>query len=399
MSVPVVRLGDVCELNPRAPKNISDDVPVSFLPMSAVSEDGHVAFEETRRYGEVKKGYTYFERGDVLVAKITPCFENGKAAPTGSIQNKLGFGSTEFHVLRPSPDVDAKYVFYLLWNERFRTIGEKGMTGSAGQKRVPADLLRRLEIPLPPLDEQKRIAAILDKADALRRQRRQALALLDSLTQSIFLEMFGDLIENARSFPAGRISDWVADFETGKNLAPDPDNSEPLSNRVLKVSAVTSGRFNPEESKPLPMKYVVPSHHFVRFGDLLFSRANTSELIGATALVSQQCERLVLPDKIWRFIWKGENHPNPVFIHGLFSSAPFRAALSKRATGTSGSMKNISKEKVLGIACGIPTRVLQDEFAHKVDKLGQARDFCEQQLSAIETGFASLQHRAFSGQL
>ena len=267
------------------------------------------------------------------------------------------------------------------------------------QPNISQDTIRKTRVFLPPLDEQKRIAAILDKADALRRQRRQALALLDSLTQSIFLEMFGDLIENAKSFPAGRISDWVADFETGKNLAPDRDNSEPLSNRVLKVSAVTSGRFNPEESKPLPMKYVVPSHHFVRFGDLLFSRANTSELIGATALVSQQCERLVLPDKIWRFIWKGENPPNPVFIHGLFSSAPFRAALSKRATGTSGSMKNISKKKVLGIACGIPTRGLQDEFAHKVNKLGQARDFCEQQLSAIETGFASLQHRAFSGQL
>ena len=214
MSVRAARLGDVCEVNPRTPKGISDDTVVSFLPMSAVSEGGFVSSEETRTFGTVKKGYTYFERGDVLVAKITPCFENGKAAPTDKITNQLGFGSTEFHVVRPSREVDAKYVFYLLWNDKFRAVAGKGMTGSAGQKRVPADLLKRLEIPLPPLDEQKRIAAILDKADLLRQKRRQAIALLDSLTQSIFLEMFGDPVSNPKGWAWAKLGE-VGNLDRG----------------------------------------------------------------------------------------------------------------------------------------------------------------------------------------
>jgi type I restriction enzyme S subunit len=395
----MARLGDVCEINPRAPKDIADETVVSFLPMSAVSEGGFVSTEEMRAYKDVKKGYTYFERGDVLIAKITPCFENGKAALADKISSQLGFGSTEFHVVRPSPDVDAKYVFYLLWNDKFRAVAEKGMTGSAGQKRVPADLLKRFELPLPPLDEQKRIAAILDKADQLRQKRRHAIALLDSLTQSVFLEMFGNVIENDKLLPFGEISDWVANFETGKNLAPDPDNSDPLSYRVLKVSAVTSGIFKPKEAKALPKKYTPPPSHIVKKGDLLFSRANTAELIGATAIVNGDYSRIVLPDKIWRFVWNVKKQPNSVFMHGLFSSSAFREEISKRASGTSGSMKNISKAKVLSIRVGQPDRFTQDKYAERIEAANGCRLRCINQLSIFEAQFASLQHRAFTGQL
>src|SRR5882672_4670728 len=159
----VARLDDVCEINPRMPKTLADDDVATFLPMAAVSEDGHIDFEEQREVREVKKGYTYFERGDVLVAKITPCFENGKATRTISLNTAVGFGSTEFHVLRAGKGIDRSYLFHMIWNSKFREVGAKNMTGSAGQRRVPADFLKRLEIPLPPLDKQRRIAAILDK--------------------------------------------------------------------------------------------------------------------------------------------------------------------------------------------------------------------------------------------
>src|SRR5262249_52376355 len=115
--------------------------------------------------------------------------------------NPIGFGSTEFHVLRAGKEIDRSYLFHMIWNSKFREAGAKNMTGSAGQKRVPADFLKRLEIPLPTLDKQRRIAAILDKADALRRKRKRAIGLLDSLTQSIFIEMFGDPVSNPKSFP------------------------------------------------------------------------------------------------------------------------------------------------------------------------------------------------------
>jgi len=197
MKWPMEKLSEVCQVNPRLPKDSDESQEVSFLAMASISEDGVLLNQETRILGETKKGFTYFERGDVIVAKITPCFENGKAAYLDSLQTKIGFGSTEFHVLRPDIDrLDGKYLFYLIWNDKFRFIAERSMSGSAGQKRVPAKFLQDFSIPLPPLEEQKRIAAILDKADAIRQKRQEAIALADDFLRSVFLDMFGDDISS-----------------------------------------------------------------------------------------------------------------------------------------------------------------------------------------------------------
>ncbi|TBG83568.1 hypothetical protein ELG69_05270 [Rhizobium leguminosarum] len=330
--------------------------------------------------------------GDVLICEGG---EAGRAAIWKGDSQGIIFQKA-CHRVRVGPNLDARFLVHRLMFDYFNRGLDDYYTG-ATIKHFTGQDLARYEIPLPPLDE--RIAAILDKADQLRQKRRQAIAMLDSLTQSIFLEMFGDLIENDKSFAAGRISDWVEDFETGKNLAPDPDNSDPRSYRVLKVSAVTSGIFKAEEAKALPKSYRAPLNHLIHKGDLLFSRANTAELIGATAIVHTDYERIVLPDKIWRFAWNAKNKPNPLFVHGMFSSSSFRGEISKRATGTSGSMKNISKEKVLNIRIGMPERQLQDDFAERIEATQRCRLKCENQLTVLEAHFSSLQHRAFSGQL
>ena len=186
-----VTLKEVCEINPKndAKGKLVDNERVSFLPMSSISESGYIGDEETRKYHEVAKGFTAFHRNDVLVAKITPCFENGKST-IATINTDYGFGTTEFHVLRPdSQKLDTRYLHYFVRSPFVREAGEKTMTGSAGQKRVPKTFFQNLKIPLPPLDEQRRIATILDQADALRRKRQQALAKLDHLVQSLFLDM------------------------------------------------------------------------------------------------------------------------------------------------------------------------------------------------------------------
>jgi len=202
MTWPMVKLSDVCQVNPRLPKTYDENQEVSFLAMASVSEDGKLLTQETRTLGETKKGFTYFERGDVIVAKITPCFENGKAVYLEELNTQIGFGSTEFHVLRPNTErLNGKYLFYLIWNSKFRSIAERSMSGSAGQKRVPADFFKNFEIPLPPLVEQKRIAAILDKADAIRQKRQQAIALADQFLRSVFLDMFGDPVTNPKGWP------------------------------------------------------------------------------------------------------------------------------------------------------------------------------------------------------
>lgn len=265
-------------------------------------------------------------------------------------------------------------------------------------KQISKTDIADFEIPLPSLDEQKRIAAILDQADALRRLRTRAIERLNTLGQSIFYEMFGDLVANEKHFKPFSVGEFVAGFDTGKNLAPDPDNQS-ARNRVLKVSAVTKGTFRPEEAKPLPDSYDPPSNHFVRTGDLLFSRANTALLIGATALVEEETSNLVLPDKIWRFVWGDENTPEPLFVHYLFQSPSFRSEISKRASGTSGSMKNISKPKVMGIRVGLPSGKEQRAFAKLVHGVNRQKKAVIASCEVTETLFASLQKRAFRGEL
>jgi len=196
------KIGAIAEVNPKIPFKVVRDqtATVSFIPMAGVSEDGTILAAEERKCSDVIKGYRYFESRDVLLAKITPCFENGKAAFLDQLPNSIGFGSTEFHVLRPGKGVDPKYLFYLIWNPYFRSFGRNNMTGTAGQKRLPADFVKRFEIPLPPLPEQKRIAAILDKADAIRRKRQQAIKLADEFLRSAFLDMFGDPVTNPKGW-------------------------------------------------------------------------------------------------------------------------------------------------------------------------------------------------------
>lgn len=206
----IVQLGDVVSINPRLLKETAQKkhTRVSFLPMAGVSEEGKITTTEERELGEVVKGYSYFEKGDVLLAKITPCFEKGKSALVDdAIPHQMGFGSTEFHVLRANENIDPRYLFYLVWNPAFRFVGERNMTGTAGQKRIPVDFLRRYKIPLPPLAHQKRIAAILDKADIIRRKRQAAIKLTDDFLRATFLDMFGDPVTNPKGWERKGLND------------------------------------------------------------------------------------------------------------------------------------------------------------------------------------------------
>ncbi len=193
------KLSEIAEINPKyvIGKTANLGQAVSFVPMASVSEQTFkIEDEQERLLKDVRKGFTPFKNDDVIIAKITPCFENGKVALV-DIKHEIGFGSTEFHVLRANKKhLDPRYLYHFVRKDDIRFIGEKRMTGSAGQKRVPKVFWEQLKIPLPPLAEQQRIAAILDQADALRAKRRAALAKLDTLLQATFLEMFGDPVTN-----------------------------------------------------------------------------------------------------------------------------------------------------------------------------------------------------------
>jgi type I restriction enzyme, S subunit len=158
-------LSSVAAINPGIDASeIPDATFVSFIPMAAVEAGtGRIDSSAKRRLGEVKRGYTAFQEGDILFAKITPCMENGKSAVARSLSSGLGFGSTEFHVLRPGEDVDPQLLYYYVSQESFRQEARSKMTGSAGQLRVPATFLVDVSYPLPPTNEQSRIVAAIEQ--------------------------------------------------------------------------------------------------------------------------------------------------------------------------------------------------------------------------------------------
>lgn len=160
-------LMDFCKINPKKinTKEFDDDMIVSFIPMPCVSDIwGKIVKKELRKLGEVKKGYTNFCEGDVLFAKITPCMENGKSAIVDKLENDIGFGSTEFYVLRCDENkLNNKYLHYFVRQKTFRDEAKGEMTGAVGQQRVPKTFLENYKMKLPTIEEQQEIVNILDK--------------------------------------------------------------------------------------------------------------------------------------------------------------------------------------------------------------------------------------------
>jgi type I restriction enzyme S subunit len=313
------------------------------------------------------------------------------AINTTAVATNQGFKS-----LIPSDRVDVGYLYWWLTTNRRRM---EALGRGATFKEVSKAIVAGVRIPLPPLEEQRRIAAVLDKADEVRAKRRAALEQLDMLTQSIFLDMFGDVDPSTSSWPSAKVGSFVSHFEAGKSLVAVADEDAAGPYRVLKVSAVTSWEYSPEESKAVPAGYVPPSAHVVRRNDLLFSRANTSALVGATAMVHDTPTNLLLSDKLWRFVFSDPGDADPYFVWALFRSRHVRDAVMRRATGTSGSMKNISQKKVLGIEVAWPPQDLRREFSRRARLAQHNRLRTRDAAEGCDTLFASLQSRAFRGEL
>ena len=201
-----VALPEMCEINPPKPATdaLPADAPVTFVPMPAVdAESGAITEPQTRSFSHVRKGYTAFRNGDVIMAKITPCMENGKAAIAHSLQNGLGFGSTEFHVLRPNGAVMANFLYHFIRQESYRKAAEGEMTGSVGQKRVPARFLESTSIPLAPVLEQRRIVEAIEVAlsqnRSVEKHLEKAKQILTAFRQSVLAAACsGRLTENWR---------------------------------------------------------------------------------------------------------------------------------------------------------------------------------------------------------
>ena len=190
-----VRLGEVVEVNPNKIKiDIGEDELVDFIPMKNVSESSPEIIEKNfEKFKDLQKGYTQFIENDILFAKITPCMENGKTAIISDLKEKIGYGSTEFHILRSSKIINNKLLYNFLKQKRFRDDAKYNMTGSVGFRRVPTEFMKSYPFPLPPLEEQQEIVRILDEVLENENKVKELLELeerIDILEKSILNKAF-----------------------------------------------------------------------------------------------------------------------------------------------------------------------------------------------------------------
>ncbi len=287
------------------------------------------------------------------------------------------------------------YIYYYLktLKNHFESIGR-----GVAQNNINLTILKGTKIPLPPLPTQRRIVSILEKAEETKRLRAQADELTDRLLHSVCLEMFGDPVRNPKGWDIKEISDVILCIEAGWCVKGEKRPRKENELGVLMVSSVTTGVFLPDEYKVINDNQILRKMVTPEKGDLLFSRANTYELVGATCLINEDYPNLLLPDKLWKIKTDGRKIRNE-YLKFILSHPAIREAISRNATGTSGSMLNISMDKFKLIKIIVPPLPLQQKFARVVEKVESMRQSQNQSKQQIEDLFSALMQKAFRGEL
>jgi type I restriction enzyme S subunit len=299
------KVEDIAEVNPGLPQsNLPHDLEVSFIPMRVVGEStGQVDLTLTAKYEKVKKGYTAFMNGDIIFARITPCMENGKIAILENLKNGIGFGSTEFHVIRlRDQSISTKFLFYYLLREDFRREAKRSMTGTAGQLRVPARFIKEASIPLAPSPEQRRIVARVEALLAESKTAREALVkvpvLLRRFRQSVLAKAFrGELTQrDPNDEPAQKLLRKIKQErqfkEEYKYREPQPIDEElyPLPEgwiwaRLGQISHVIKDHIDPNEKPEEEFNYLSIENIESESGELVNFSPTLGKDIHSTKLV------------------------------------------------------------------------------------------------------------------
>jgi type I restriction enzyme S subunit len=297
---PVLRLRFCATVNPsRSELNgLPEDTEVSFVPMESVCEYGGLRLDQTKPLADVSTGYTYFRDGDVVVAKITPCFENGKGSIAYGLTSGLGFGTTELHVLRPSPRLDPAFLFYLTISHPFRSIGAAHMYGAGGQKRVPDDFVRDFRHPIPVLDEQRAIAAFINREtariDALIEKKRRQIELLHEKRAALISHavtkgldptapMKDSGIEWLGQVPARwsmKRLKFISSLQTGLTLGKKYGDEELVARPYLRVANVQDGYLDLETITEVEVPAREARRYELEAGDVLMTEGGDFDKLG-----------------------------------------------------------------------------------------------------------------------
>jgi type I restriction enzyme S subunit len=342
--------------------------------MEAVGESWEVDYSRTRPLAEVRNGYTYFRDGDILVAKITPCFENGKGALVNGCLNRFGFGTTEFHVIRSPNSETTKFLSYVVRSYRFKVEGAGMMTGTAGQKRLSDDYVKDFEVFLPPILEREKIARFLDRKttliDTLIAKKQRLIQLLEEKRTALINQaVTKGLNPNAPMKDSG--SDWIGETPTHWEV------------RQLKYLCVLQRGFD------LPSQERKEGHYPIYGGGGITGYHNTA-MVQAPGIVTGRYgtvgEVYLVEEPFWPLntsLYVKEFWGNsPTFIKYLLSVIPIKSYSAKSA------VPGVDRNDLHIIPVARPPREEQDLI---VQYLEQASDYKQRMTETIERQIEKLQ--------
>lgn len=399
---PIVPLSEVCEINPRTngAELLEPDVEVSFVPMAAVDgARGRIDGAQTRALASVTKGYTRFREDDVLFAKITPCMENGKAAIARGLSRGVGFGSTEFHVLRPQPGLLAEWLLALIRRPAFREAAKANFTGSAGQRRVPADFLRRVELPLPPVSEQQRLLEPIGEAGALQELARRSDARLEEMYASAFVELFCTA-ENAADWPRLTFEELLAD---GPNrIRTGPFGSQLLHSEftdtgipVLGIDNVVTNRFRWAVARCIAPERFDEFRRFQVFGgDLLITIMGT---VGRCCVAPEDLAPC-MSTKHLCVLTLNREIVDPTFAWGALLFDP-EVRRQTSDTGGGAIMRGWNSTIIRRLRLRVPPLSLQRAWAERVEEVHRLEDAHVERRARLDALYDSVLDSAIGGAL
>ncbi len=290
-----------------------------------------------------------------------------------------------------SSKLSEDYLYHVLSSDFVYSQFVKFASGAV-VKNLNSDVVKGVEIPLPPLDEQRRIAAILDKADALRAKRREALAQLDRLAQSIFVEMFGDPAINPKGWPVSCIGDLLKSASYGTSEKSGTSGRFP----VLRMNNISrTGEMDFSDLKYMDLNASEYERYIVKAGDVLFNRTNSAELVGKTAIF-RHAEPMAYAGYLIRLRTNADNDPE--YLAG-FMNTPYAKRVLRGMCKSIIGMANINATEVQGIKIAQPPLALQEQFRERIRSLNHIKASHRAVLAKLNGLFSSLQHRAFRGEL
>ena len=317
-------------------KELTDAEEASFLPMEAIGEEGSLDLSETVSIDDVANRYTQFFENDVLVAKITPCFENGKGAVARRLVNGIGYGTTELYVLRPREDVLPEYLYYLTANPDFRKRGEAAMTGAAGQKRVPREFIQNYRVAVPPVEEQKQIIHALEnrlrQLDELLQAKNKLLDELDEKRRGVIARAVTRGLDDGvpmRDSGHPWISEIPAHWEFRRlaTLFREIDERNEPELPLLHVSlntGVTKREFEDDRIERVASDF--STYKVARRGDIVFNKMRMWQ--GAVGVAP--IDGLVSPDYV---VARPGDEVNPSYFENLFRTPLMNAEFARHSHG------------------------------------------------------------------